>query len=152
MKTHNQHIASGSNKDFSHELTIESNEQTLWKAWTDVAEWKTWDVGLKDASLEGTFKEGAVGHIRDHDTRRSQFTLMKVKNNQHYTMVIKLPLARLVIERSIVARAPKALKVKHRVYFDGLLAGVFGNLLGKTFRRQLPEAMEKLRNKIEGPQ
>lgn len=148
MQTQHE-IAQGSNKDFFHDVMIRSSSEALWKVWTDVETWKTWDIGLKDAELNVPFRENAEGVIVDHGDRRSKFTLSKLKTNERYTMTMKLPLARLIIERSIVERQQETLRVRHRVHFDGVLGGLFASLLGKGFRAQLPKALQKLRERVE---
>ncbi|MEL7427607.1 MAG: polyketide cyclase, partial [Bacteroidota bacterium] len=43
------------NKHFWYSLPTTASAEQIWQVWTDVPNWKNWDTGLQDATLEGDF-------------------------------------------------------------------------------------------------
>ena len=142
--------AEGSNRSFSHQITTTAAPSQIWKVWMDVANWKDWDLGLKDASSDGPLKHGATGMIVPRRGSASQFTITEFEFQNAYTFETDLPAAKLIVEREIIKTNPTT--IEHRVRFTGRLSGVWALALGPGFRRALPPTMDRLAEIAEGKQ
>ncbi|MEL6557160.1 MAG: polyketide cyclase [Bacteroidota bacterium] len=134
-----------SNKNFEHTVETNASSEAIWQIWTDVNNWKSWDIGLSDARMDAEFKEGNKGLIISLEGRKSKFKIMSVKENESYIIRTRLPLGSLYLERVLSQRNGR-LTFTHKVWFKGVSGGLFAKLFGEKFRQMLPEAMENINN------
>ena len=137
---------------FWHSVTTSASPDDIWNVWTNVSEWHLWDKGLQSASLEGSFKLGAVGKLVSLNGTTSRFTITEFNDRRSYTFSTALPFARLNVQRFFESSSKKSspeTRFTHEVWFDGLLGGVFAILLGKNFMRLLPSVMEEVKRLAE---
>jgi Polyketide cyclase / dehydrase and lipid transport len=137
-------LAQGRNSSFSHSIDTTASHDRVWKLWTDVSTWSKWDGGLKSASLEGQFGVGAIGKIVPLRGSIVPFSVTAHTPNTSSAFVTKLPFAKLNIERSLVNLPSNGTRFTHTVTFTGPLREVWGFILGRGFRRELPLTMAKL--------
>jgi hypothetical protein len=124
----------------------------VWSLWTEPASWGAWDRGLTDASLTGPFTAGARGQITDTTGRTSSFVVEQVDPGRHCRVRVLLPAAALVLDRSVLpSPADAETQVRHDVRFEGPLGPLFAVLLGRRFRRLLPETLDALVRLAEEP-
>ncbi len=140
--------ASPTSRHFWHTATTTAHPDDIWSVWTDVANWHTWDKGLKSATLQGTFRKGALGSLVSLNGQTSRFTITEFHDRKSYTFTTALPLARLNVKRSWTSDGART-HFTHEVWFDGLLGGVFAMLLGKNFWAILPSVMEEVAKNAE---
>jgi Polyketide cyclase / dehydrase and lipid transport len=133
---------------FSHTLKTTASPAQIWEIWTDVAHWSEWDTELTDAYLVGLFELGATGKLTPKTGRASTFRISQFNPNESYTLTIELPFCYLNVHRYLDCQ-PNATYFTHEVSFDGLLAWVFGLLLGRKFRAVLPSVMENIKRIAE---
>lgn len=134
---------------FSHTIQTTASAEVIWQLWTDVEKWPEWDSELKSAALEGPFTLGAVGRLSPKRGASSRFVISQLTDSDQpkqrsYTLTVSLPLCRLRIKR-FFACAEEGLYFTHEVSFEGFSAVLFRFLLGKQFRRVLPEVMQSLK-------
>ncbi|TAE50055.1 MAG: polyketide cyclase [Bacteroidetes bacterium] len=129
---------------FSHSLSTRATPEKIWQVWTDVPRWKDWDSGLKDARLDGPFQAGATGTLIPDKGPESRFVISEVSEGIFYTFKTKLPLGYLYVKRSLSTENGQTL-FAHEVWFTGPFKGIFGRLLGKSYRELLPEVMNRIK-------
>lgn len=143
--------AEGTNRSFYHTRSTSAPQDVIWRAWMDVARWKDWDGGLSDAEIAGPMLLGAEGTIFDRSGRRVPFEVIAHEPNRSYAIASPLPLGgRLAVERTLVGTEPTTFR--HHVRFEGLGGWLLAPVLGRQFRRLLPEAMDRLASVCEGGQ
>ncbi len=146
-------LAKGTNSFFSHTLETTASPDSVWRLWTDVSTWAAWDGGLKSASMNGAFEVGAVGKIVPLKGSIVPFTVTAATPKISSTFVTNLPLAQLNIERSLIALPNNGgTRFTHNVSFTGPLRKVWGFILGRGFRLELPKTMAKLAKLVEDGQ
>lgn len=138
-------IADGSNRAFSWRVHVDAPRRAVWRLWTDVALWPEWDTELATAELEGAYDVGAKGTLTPKRGQPSRFYVDACDEGALTTVVMVLPLARLVMARRLIDGSV----IEHAVTFEGPLAGLWAALLGPRFRAALPGAMERLRMMAE---
>jgi Polyketide cyclase / dehydrase and lipid transport len=143
--------AQGTDADFSCTRTLHCSPETFWPVWTDVIAWPKWDTPLLRAQLIGTFAQGASGELVDRSGRSSRFTLTECTPLAAYAYTVRLPGGSLHVCRFITSSTttPLALSFQHHVRFTGLLAPLWARVLGRSFRRVLPEVMDHLVHLVE---
>jgi Polyketide cyclase / dehydrase and lipid transport len=137
-------LATGRNASFSHSIETTASPDSVWKLWTDVSTWSKWDGGLKSASLEGPFQIGAVGKIVPLRGSIVPFVVTAYTPETSSAFVTNLPFAKLHIERSLLVLPDGGTRFTHTVNFTGPLGDVWGFILGRGFRKELPRTMAKL--------
>lgn len=140
--------AQETDQHFSHTVTTSASLKSLWEIWTDVARWKEWDKGLKDASVKGPFEPGTKGKLIPDKGPRSTFKITEVIIHQTYTFKTRIPLGWLVIKR--MAKAEQGFTIfTHEVFFTGPFAKYFGKRLGRKYRLILPDVMQQVKQLAE---
>jgi len=140
--------AQQSNDHFSNTVQTKASPEAIWKIWTDVPNWKQWDAGLKEASIDGVFTEGAKGKLVPDKGPKSKFVVTSFEEGKSYTFKTRIPLGWLVVERRLTVNQ-NLTQFTHEVRFTGLLKEPLGNSFGKRYRALLPEAMEKIKKLAE---
>jgi len=134
-----------------HRETVETaaTAEAIWTLWSNPATWNTWDDEAKSASIHGDFIQGSKGVMQPASGPKVAFELSHVEINQAFTNRAKLPLATLDFSHSyhpsLTADAPAQLT--HGVEIRGLLAPLFGFLIGRGVKKHLRTAMLKLAEK-----
>lgn len=141
-------LAQQSNTRFSHTVKTSAPPEAIWRVWTDVANWKTWDDGLKTAELNGPFATDTKGILVPDRGPKSTFSLADVDPQHSYIIKTKLPLGTLYVKRFLTTQNGKTI-FTHEVWFTGLTRGIFGRALGRNYRALLPGVMEKIRGLAE---
>lgn len=137
-----------SNKHFWYSLETTTNPDIIWATWIDVPNWKDWDTGLKDATMDSPFQLGAKGVITSLEGRKSKFEVIEFEENKSYTYKTKLPLGSLYVKRYLTEENGKTV-FTHEVWFQGLTKGIFANAFGGKFRNMLPEVLENIKSIAE---
>jgi hypothetical protein len=96
-----QVYAQQSNDHFSHSVTTTATPERIWELWTDVANWKRWDTGLKEASLEGSFREGAKGGLIPDKGPAAKFKIVDVRQGESYKLKTRIPFGWLIVSRHL---------------------------------------------------
>jgi Polyketide cyclase / dehydrase and lipid transport len=133
---------------FSHTLKTSAAPAKIWAIWTDVAHWSQWDTELADACLDSTFALGSIGTLTPKTGQTSRFEISQLSLGASYTISVQLPLSKLNIYRYLRSQSDGTY-FTHEVSFQGLLAFVFGLLLGRKFQKVLPTVMENLKRIAE---
>lgn len=137
-----QTIAQGANARFFHEVETRAAPERIWFLWTTPQTWRLWDQGLADAEFSGPFVVGATGRIVPKSGPKTRFRVTALQELRFYAFETSLPLARLVVERSIISRDPTL--IRHDVSFKGAFGAVWASLFGPDFRKALPPTMDEL--------
>jgi hypothetical protein len=133
---------------FSHTLKTSASAAKIWHIWTDVERWSQWDTELHTARLDEPFELGAIGQLTPKRGSTSRFKISQFNPGQSYTFTLKLPLCRLNVHRYLSDRTD-GVYFTHEVSFQGLLAFIFGLLLGRQFRSVLPSVMQNVKQIAE---
>jgi hypothetical protein len=133
---------------FEASIQINATAATIFALYENVAQWPVWDSDVKSASIQGAFVSGARGVIVPNGGPKSDILFSEVNRNKSFTVDCKLPLCMMRFEHELVAQGGGT-RATHRVIFDGLLAPVFGRLIGSGMRKTLPKVMENLKSVAE---
>lgn len=127
-----------------HTMISSAPPANIWKLWADVASWNEWDQDIEYARLEGEFQAGAKGVLKPRSGPRVAFTIAELAQGVSFTSISSLPLTRLRFAHHLVPMPGGGCKVTHRIEMSGMLAFLFGRLLGPGMKSSLPQAMDRL--------
>lgn len=148
VTTINAQYKEPTNKHFWHSVETSASPEVIWRIWTDVPNWKNWDTGLKDASMEGYFNLNSKGVITSLEDRKSKFKVVEYTEGQSYTYKTKLPLGSLYVKRYLTVKEGKTIYT-HEVWFKGLNGGIFAKAFGEKFRKMLPDVLTRIKEIAE---
>lgn len=60
-------------------------QEQIWKAWSDVASWPSWDEDIESATLEGPFKKGSFFTMKPKGWKPVRLELTEAIKNKTYT-------------------------------------------------------------------
>lgn len=140
--------AQSANHHFQHTDSTRASPEKIWSVWIDVAQWKTWDKGLKEAQLNGAFSVGTKGKLIPDKGPKSTFVISKVVEGQSYQFKTRIPFGWLIIDRRLEVKNDMTY-FTHEVQFTGSLKKVLGKKLGKNYRAMLPEVMSEIKRIAE---
>ena len=127
-----------------HRITISASPDAIFRIYTDVKSWHTWDPDTKQASLEGPFVVGSKGKLTPTKGKTVPMVLTQVEPSRCFTVESKIPLFRMLFEHELVPLTG-ATEVVHRVTFSGLLSLVLGRMLARQLNTGLPLTLRKLK-------
>ncbi|NJS37032.1 MAG: polyketide cyclase [Brachymonas sp.] len=125
-------------------ILVKTPANTIYALYADVNNWNTWDTDLKSSSINGAFANGATGEVVPKGGPKSKVVFSDIVPNKSFSVECKLPLCKMRFEHELQGQG-NGTKATHRVVFEGLLAPLFGRLIGSGMRKTLPHAMESLK-------
>ncbi|MCW5220077.1 hypothetical protein D5041_09925 [Verminephrobacter aporrectodeae subsp. tuberculatae] len=130
----------------SETVEVQADASQIWAMWSAPETWPAWDVELEWVTLSGGFVEGAKGEMKPKKGPRISFELIQVRPHESFMDRARLPLTTLDFGHFYTpARGPAdSARITHTVEFHGLLAPVFGFLIGRNIKQHLRPAMMEL--------
>jgi len=134
---------------YSETVDTHATAATIWQFWSDPATWHTWDDEVTSAAIHGDFIEGAKGIMQPASGPKVAFELVRVDPHTSFTNRAKLPLSTLDFSHVYIppSAAGAPAQITHGVEIRGLLAPLFGFLIGRGVKKHLRTAMLKLVDK-----
>lgn len=123
--------------------TTEAPPEAIWRLWADVDNWKEWDPGVEDSSIDGPFVEGTRCGLKPKGGPKVMSVLTDVRFDEGFSDHTRLPLANLDFFHW-VKRVGGETRVTHRVEISGPLSFVFARLMGRGMEKGLPETVRNL--------
>lgn len=128
-------------------IDIHVAPDAIMRCYRDVAAWPEWDPDTRAASIDGPFAVGSSGTLRPTKGMAVSMRLTSVSAHG-FTVVSRVPLCTMRFDHDLIPIAGGT-RVTHRVSFDGMLAGLFGRVVGAGVRRGLPVTLARLKARLE---
>ena len=126
-----------------HTITIDASRESIWKVWTDVENWPSWDKGVEWCRLDGNFTKDATYTLKPVDGPEVKSRITDCQYLSRFADVSSLPLAKMEFEHEML-EVPGGVKITHRIRISGLTSFLFARVIGEKNAIGLPESMEKL--------
>ena len=133
-----------SNYHFSFSVTVDNSLEKVWEVLTDVQSWHKWDTEIIEAKLDGNFVLGAKGTMKPKTGPKLKFYISEIEPYKSYTFNTNMPVGELVIKRTLNF-VNNEIEFKDDIQFTGFLKYFFGLILGKQFRKVLPDVMQNFK-------
>lgn len=133
---------------FKDEIIIAASAEKIFAFYADVDNWPAWDPDTRAAKLHGEFVSGATATLHPAQGPETTITFTDVQQNKSFVAEGKLPLCKLCFEHELFGNV-HGIKVVHSVRFQGLLAPLFGLLIGSGLKKSLPHTLQGLKETVE---
>ncbi len=128
----------------SHTMLTTASPERIWKIWTDVKNWKHWDVALRGALIKGNFQKNMQGVIIPEKGPKSGFRITACDPNFSYTVTRKLPFAQMHIHRYLGYNNFKT-TFTHEIWVEGPLSWMWWRLMESRISKFIPKTMSNVK-------
>ena len=136
---------------YSETVPTEASAGRIWALWQDAANWPSWDSELDYVQLEGGFEAGTKGRMKPSKGPVVDFELTEVTPERNFSNTARLPFTKMVFKHEYLPpTAEQSARIRHTVVMTGLLAPVFGKVIGSQIKNHLRDAMEMLAEQAVG--
>lgn len=133
---------------FQDQITIQAPAEKVFAIYQNVADWPSWDSDVLSSQLNGAFEVGTKGELKPKDGPKAKIQLTEVTPNKSFTVECGLPLCKMHFVHEL-SPSGQGTEVTNKILFTGLLAPVFGRLIGKDLKKTIPKSLEGLKKHIE---
>ena len=140
------------NYSFKLSVATDASPATIWRLWSDVENWKTYDTILQYSYLidDADFVVGAEGYVKAKGAPKTKFELIEVQAPTRFVERLKIPLYQAIeLRRYFEEDADGRTVFTHEVNFRGSLRWLAHALLGRNFRHETVRVMTRLRDLAE---
>lgn len=137
---------------FKYSTQTSASKATIWRLWTDVENWKQFDVALEYAYLQdGTvFAEGAQGYLKADGAPRVGFEIEQLKQGESFTVNLRIPLYQAIKQqRYFEITETGSTLFTHEVKFSGGLSPLVYLFLQSIYKRETQSVVQRLKNLAE---
>jgi len=128
----------------SYSKTVEGLKASeVWKVWTDVNQWHTWQDDIEFARLEGAFTAGNTFQFKPKGGPNVKIEITDVKPDVAFVDLTRFPLARMYDTHELVEHGDK-LEIKSTITIEGALSFLWKKLVAENVANDLADQTEKL--------
>lgn len=121
-------------------LTKAATKEQLWKLFSDVNNWHTWDAGVEFAKMTGKFEKGNFFTLKPKGGPKIKIQLIEAIENSKFTDLTKFPLAKMYGEHTF-EETPDGLKITTTMTLKGILTPLWRKLVAQDIVDKLPVEM-----------
>ena len=129
-------------KAFSKRVRGVRAEQ-VWKVWTDVNNWHTWQSDIEYAKLDGDFKLGSVFTLKPKGGPAVSLEIVEAESGRRFTDLARFPGARMFGCHEFIAHGDE-LEVRTTVSIEGLLSFLWRKIVAEDVANGMAEQTEAL--------
>jgi len=140
------------NYSFKLSVATSASKATIWRLWSDVENWKTYDTILQYSYLvdDADFELGAQGFVKAKGAPKTKFELIEVQAPLAFVERLKIPLYQAIeLRRYFEPDVDGQTVFTHEVNFRGSMRWLAHALLGNNFRHETVRVMTRLRDLAE---
>lgn len=115
----------------------------VWKVWTDVNNWHTWDLDIEWAQIEDPFENGNSFILKPKSGPKVKITLQDIEPQKSFTDLARFPFARMYSIHRMIAKED-GFELIHTVRMEGLLSALWWHLVGKNVAAGMEAQTQKL--------
>jgi hypothetical protein len=125
----------------SHTLvTREVTKEQLWKLFSDVDHWHTWDAGVEYARLEGKFEAGSYFILKPKKGPKVRIQLVETIANKKFVDCTAFPLAKMYGEHTY-EETPEGVRMTTTMTVVGPLSFLWRRIVAQDIADGLPTEM-----------
>lgn len=118
-------------------------KEDVWRIWSDVTHWPTWDKELEYCKMDHPFVDGTQFILKPKGGREIKITLSEVKPNDKFTDYCKFFGATMYDAHELQDTA-EGLRITNTITVTGPLRFLWVHLVAKNIVRSLPAQMDAL--------
>lgn len=128
-------------KSYSTTTNAVTAEQ-MWKLFSDVNNWHTWDEGIEWAKMDGEFKEGNQFLMRPKGGPNVKIKLVETTPNKSFTDFTQFPLAKMYGTHTFETTS-LGLTITTTMKVKGILSFLWIKLVAQKIVDELPNEIEQ---------
>jgi hypothetical protein len=139
------------NEMASHGRTLETNAspERVWRLWSDVDSWATWNPDVTAAHIDGPFAPGTTGAMTTRSGGTHAIKLVSVDAGRSFSLETSpAPLSTFVFQCDI-APAGGGSSIGQSVSMRGPLGGLFSAMMGKSIAEGFEPILAGLKSAAE---
>lgn len=129
-------------------INIKASQEKIYSIYEDVSGWSEWDHDVASSSIDGELMKGSTGKLKPTKGPESKIQITEATKNLSFTTTSKLPLCTMDFAHKLIPLGDET-EVIHTVSFTGVLAPIFGRLIGSGIAKGLPTSLLELKKHIE---
>jgi uncharacterized protein YndB with AHSA1/START domain len=122
--------------------------EQVWKVWTDLNQWHTWQSDIEYAKLEGEFKVGNTFLLKPKGGPKVNIEIIKVEPNRQFTDLTRFPGAKMYGSHEFVIQGDE-LEIKTTMSIEGPLSFVWRKIVAEDVVNGMMEQTENLIEKAK---
>ena len=122
--------------------------EQVWKVWTDLNQWHTWQSDIEYAKLEGEFKVGNTFLLKPKGGPKVNIEILKVEPNRQFTDLTRFPGAKMYGSHEFVIHGDE-LEIKTTMSIEGPLSFVWRKIVTEDVANGMMEQTEHLIEKAK---
>jgi len=115
----------------------------VWKVWTDVNQWHTWQDDIEYAKLEGEFKAGNRFLFKPKCGPKINIELTRVEPKRIFIDLTRFPLAKMYDAHEIINHGD-VVEIKTTISIEGLLSFLWRKIVAENVAHGMKEQTDKL--------
>lgn len=123
-------------------ITRTATKEQMWKLFSDVNSWHTWDSGIEYARIEGKFEKGNHFYLKPKRGPKVKISLIETDPGKKFVDLTRFPLAAMYGEHTFEETA-QGLKITTSMTVRGMLGFVWRKIVAEGIVNGLPEEMEQ---------
>ncbi|MBS1535016.1 MAG: SRPBCC family protein [Bacteroidetes bacterium] len=123
-------------------ITREVTKEQMWKLFSDVNNWSSWDQGVEFAELKGKFEQGNHFMFQPKGGPKLKIQIVEATENKSFTDFTRFPLAKMYGAHTF-EETPEGLKLTTTMTVTGLLGFLWRKIVAQKIVDALPEDMQQ---------
>jgi len=120
-----------------------ATKEQIWKLWSDVSNWNSWDSTVDYSKLYGDFAAGTKGVNKPIGAPKYEFVITNCKPFEFFTNRSYLPFCKVDFT-VILTETQNGLLITHKIVMTGFLTFLFSKIVGKQMSKGIPKGLEDL--------
>lgn len=133
---------------FKYSVATSANKSTIWKLWTDVENWKEFDVLLEYSNLEPdiVFAENAKGTLKAEGAPEVSFKIQNLVDDESFIVQLQIPLFQTIQQHRYFEHDNNGLTIfTHEVEFSGGLSPFVYFFLNRIYKRETQAVVDRIK-------
>lgn len=121
----------------------------IWKVWTDVNAWHTWQPDIEHARLDGDFVVGNTFQLKPKGAPKVTIEIVKAEVDRRFTDLTRFPGARMYGDHQFVVRGDEV-EIVTTMSIEGPLAFLWRRIVAEDVANGMPEQTDQLVRRAAG--
>ena len=121
-------------------ITKEVTKEQMWKLFSDVNNWQTWDESIEFAHLDGKFEQGNFFVFKPKGGPKIKLKILEAIENYKFVDLTTFPFAKMYGDHTF-EETPEGLKLTTTMKVEGFLGFLWKKLVAQKIVDDLPKDM-----------
>jgi hypothetical protein len=119
----------------------------VWKVWSDLNNWHSWQSDIEYTKLEGEFKVGGYFLLKPKGSPEVRIMLLEIEENRQFTDLTHFPGAKMYGRHEFIEH-DNVLEIKTTMSIEGWLSFLWRKIVAENVAAGMMEQTENLLKKV----